>query len=57
MLNQDGQIRLILGYQLNSQDVVAIKKGYELREAIAQRLDADLTPPDNFAQLHHFEIL
>ncbi|ANV85863.1 helicase (plasmid) [Picosynechococcus sp. PCC 7003] len=57
LLNQDGQIRLILGCQLNAQDVAAIKKGYELRAAIAQRLDTDLTPPKNFAQLHHFEIL
>ncbi len=57
MLNQDGKIRLILGCQLNAQDVAAIKKGYELREAIITRLDSQLTPPENFAQLHHFEIL
>jgi SNF2 family DNA or RNA helicase len=57
MLNQEGRIRLILGCQLNNQDVTAIKQGYELREAVAHRLDAALTPPKNFAQLHHFEIL
>ncbi|SMH58514.1 MULTISPECIES: helicase-related protein [Cyanophyceae] len=57
MLNQDGKMRLILGCHLSAQDVAAIKKGYELREAVTTRLDADLTPPQNFAQLHHFEIL
>lgn len=57
MLHQAGKIRLILGCQLNAQDVAAIKKGYDLRDAILTRLDADLTPPQNFAQLHHFEIL
>lgn len=57
MLNNDGKIRLILGCQLNAQDVAAIKKGYALRDAISQRLDADLPPPQNLAQLHHFEIL
>ncbi len=57
MLNQDGRIRLILGCQLNAQDVKAIRQGYELREAVIQRLDSALTPPQNFAQLHHFEIL
>lgn len=57
MINQDGKMRLILGCQLNAQDVAAIKQGYALREAIGYRLDADLVPPQNFAQLHHFEIL
>lgn len=57
MLNQDGKIRLILGCQLNAQDVAAIKKGYELRDTVTQRLNETLTPPENFAQLHHFEIL
>ena len=57
LLNQAGKIRLILGCQLNAQDVTAIAKGYDLREAMLWRLDADLTPPQNFAQLHHFEIL
>ena len=57
MLHNDGHIRLVLGCQLNPQDLEAIRKGYELREAIALRLDADLTPPINFAQLKRFEIL
>ena len=57
MLHNDGQIRLVLGCQLNPQDLEAIRKGYELRETIALRLDAELTPPQNFAQLKHFEIL
>ncbi len=35
----------------------AIQQGYELREALLTRLDAELNPPENFAQLKHFEIL
>ena len=31
--------------------------GYALRDAVAARLDANLTPPENFAQLKRFEIL
>ncbi|MGA1601067.1 MAG: SNF2-related protein [Prochlorothrix sp.] len=57
MLHNDGQIRLVLGCHLSPQDLEAIRQGYALRDAIAQRLDADLTPPQNFAQLKRFEIL
>lgn len=57
MLQNQGQIRLVMGCQFSPEDLQAIKQGYQLREALAQRLDADLQPPKNFAQLKHFEIL
>ena len=57
MLNQNGRIRLIMGCQFSPEDLKAIQLGYELRDAIAIRLDAELKPPENFAQLRHFEIL
>ncbi|WP_354635243.1 helicase-related protein [Planktothricoides raciborskii] len=57
LLQNEGKMRLILGCQFQPQDLEAIKKGYELREAMISRLDADLTPPETFAQLKHFEIL
>ena len=57
MLNNNGKIRLILSCHLSAQDLEAIRQGYELRETIAQRMDADLTPPKNFAELKRFEIL
>lgn len=57
MLQNQGKIRLVMGCQFSPEDLQAIKQGYELREALAQRLDADLQPPKNFAQLKHFEIL
>lgn len=57
MLHNGGRIRLIMGCQFSPQDLAAIQQGYALREAIALRLDAELTPPENFAQLKHFEIL
>ena len=57
MLNNQGKMRLILSCHLSPQDLEAIRQGYELRETIAQRLDADLTPPQNFAELKRFEIL
>ena len=57
MLQNQGKMRLIMGCQFNPQDLAAIQQGYELREALTFRLDADLKPPENFAQLQHFEIL
>jgi len=57
MLQNQGQIRLVMGCQFSPQDLQAIEQGYELREALTHRLDADLQPPKNFAQLKHFEIL
>lgn len=56
-LENQGRIRLIMGCQFSADDLQAIKTGYALREALTQRLDTDLTPPANFAQLKHFEIL
>ncbi|BDI20740.1 hypothetical protein ANSO36C_65420 (plasmid) [Nostoc cf. commune SO-36] len=57
MLHNKGRMRLIMGCQFSPQDLQAIQQGYELRDALLSRLDADLTPPDNFVQLKHFEIL
>ncbi|HEY9630844.1 MAG TPA: SNF2-related protein [Coleofasciculaceae cyanobacterium] len=57
MLQNQGRMRLIMGCQFSPEDLQAIKQGYELRDALAQRLDTDLQPPKNFAQLKHFEIL
>lgn len=57
MLQNEGKIRLIMGCQFSPQDLQAIQQGYELREALLTRLDAELNPPENFAQLKHFEIL
>ena len=57
MLHNQGKMRLIMGCQFSPQDIAAIEKGYELREALAFRLDAELIPPENFVQLKHFEIL
>lgn len=57
MLHNEGKIRLIMGCQFSPQDLQAIQQGYELREALFTRLDAELNPPENFAQLKHFEIL
>jgi SNF2 family DNA or RNA helicase len=57
MLYNDGKMRLIMGCQFSPQDLQAIQQGYALREALLNRLDADLTPPENFAQLKHLEIL
>ncbi len=50
-------MRLIMGCQFSPEDLKAIQQGYDLREALATRLDLDLKPPENFAQLKHFEIL
>jgi hypothetical protein len=57
MLHNDGHIRLIMSCQFSPDDLQAIRQGYELREAIALRLDAELQPPKNFAQLKRLEIL
>ncbi len=59
MLHNEGRIRLIMGCQFSPEDLKVIKQGYELRDALANRLESDLTPPENenFAQLKHFEIL
>ncbi len=57
MLHSGGKMRLIMGCQFSPQDLEAIQQGYELRDALLIRLDADLNPPENFAQLKHFEIL
>lgn len=57
MLHQEGRMRLIMGCQFSPEDLQAIQQGYELRDALFTRLDTDLKPPENFAQLKHFEIL
>ena len=57
MLHNEGKIRLIMGCQFSPQDLQAIQQGYELRDALLSRLDADLKPPESFAQLKHLEIL
>lgn len=57
MLHNQGRMRLVMGCQFSPEDLQAIKQGYEFRDALSQRLDADLQPPKNFAQLKHFEIL
>jgi superfamily II DNA or RNA helicase len=57
MLYQEGRMRLIMGCQFSAEDLQAIQQGYELRDALLTRLDTDLKPPENFAQLKHFEIL
>ncbi|BAZ88323.1 helicase-related protein [Dolichospermum compactum] len=57
MLHNQGKIRLMMGCQFSPQDLQAIEQGYTLRDALLIRLDADLTPPENFAQLKHLEIL
>jgi len=57
MLHKQGRIRLIMGCQFSPQDLDAIQQGYQLRDALTQTLDTQLTPPTTFAQLKHFEIL
>lgn len=56
-LQNEGRIRLIMSCHLSPADLQAIQQGYALREAIATRLDANLTPPTHFAQLKRLEIL
>ncbi len=57
MLHNQGRMRLVMGCQFTPEDLQAIRKGYELREAMTNRLDLDLKPPENFAQLKRFEVL
>lgn len=57
MLRNNGKMRLIMGCQFSPQDIEAIKRGYQLREALAFCLDAELKPPEDLVQLKHFEIL
>ena len=57
MLQGGGKMRLIMGCQFSSNDLQAIQQGYALRDALLTRLDTELKPPENFAQLKHFEIL
>ncbi|WP_035984288.1 SNF2-related protein [Leptolyngbya sp. KIOST-1] len=56
-LQNEGHIRLIMSCHLSKTDLQAIQQGYTLRDAVAARLDANLTPPTNFAQLKRLEIL
>ena len=48
MLHNEGKMWLIMGCQFSPQDLQAIQQGYELREALLTRLDAELNPPENF---------
>ncbi|NBD34107.1 MAG: DEAD/DEAH box helicase family protein [Cyanobacteria bacterium] len=57
MLENNGKMRLIMGCQFSQQDLEAIQQGYALRDALTTCLDTELTPPETFAQLKHFEIL
>ncbi|HEY9863006.1 MAG TPA: helicase-related protein [Candidatus Obscuribacterales bacterium] len=57
MLYNQGKIRLIMGCQFSPQDLDAIQQGYALRDALTFRLETELTHPETFVQLQHFEIL
>ena len=57
MVDNGGKMRLIMGCEFTPQDLEAIQKGYSLRDALWERLDASFTPLENFAQLKHLEIL
>ncbi|MFM7293098.1 MAG: SNF2-related protein, partial [Planctomycetia bacterium] len=57
MLENQGQMRLIMGCQFSPQDLTAIQQGYELRDILLQRLQDHLTPLTYLLQLKHFEIL
>jgi hypothetical protein len=57
MLENQGQMRLIMGCQFSPQDLTAIQQGYELRDILLQRLQDNFTPPTHLLQLKHFEIL
>jgi hypothetical protein len=50
-------MRLIMGCHLSQADLVAIQQGYTLRDTVTANLEANLTPPENFAQLKRLEIL
>ena len=56
-INSQNKICLIMGCQFSPKDLEIIHQGYELRQAMDQCIDRHLTPPANFAQLNHFEIL
>lgn len=56
-LGNEGRIRLIMSCHLSKADLQAIQQGYAFRDAVAANLDANLTPPENFAQLKRLEIL
>ena len=53
----ESKIRLIMGCQFSPKDLAIITQGYALRETFETCIDRNFTPPANFAQLHHFEIL
>ncbi len=57
MLHHEGRIRLIMGCEFTSEDLAAIAQGYKLKAALAARLESELKPPANFAELKQFEIL
>lgn len=57
MLSQDGRMRLIMGCQLNPQDLEAMRRGYEMREIVSTRLEEDLTDPTTLVQKQRFELL
>ena len=44
-----GQMRLLVGAQLRSEDVEAIREGHDLREVVAARLGAALPDPETLA--------
>jgi hypothetical protein len=56
-LQNEGRIRLIMSCHLSKTDLEAIQQGYALRDAVAARLEANLTPPTHVAQLKRLEIL
>lgn len=39
MLHNQGRMRLIMGCQFSPEDLQAIRRGYELREALTRSLD------------------
>ncbi len=57
LLRNQGKMRLIMGCYFSPQDLAAIQKGYDLRDALNDCLESALTPPQTLAQLKHFEIL
>jgi len=57
LLQNQGKMRLIMGCYFSPQDLAAIQKGYDLRDALNHSLESALTPPQTLVQLKHFEIL
>lgn len=49
LVSRGGRMRLLVGAQLNEQDVDAIRRGIELQDALAQRLRGILTDPGALA--------